>query len=52
MIYEKPEAMIMCFAPIENIAAADWDWSSQQSFSLGGSDIDVDLPGDNPEGDD
>ena len=25
MIYVKPEAKIICFAPVENIAA-DWQW--------------------------
>ena len=53
MIYEKPEAKILCFAPVENIAA-DWDWSLEENN--GGlnvsSEVDLTFPsGDNPEGD-
>lgn len=52
MIYEKPEARILCFAPVENIAAADWDWSLEEGNGGGnGSEFDLTWPGNNPEGD-
>lgn len=53
MIYEKPEAKILCFAPVENIASADWDWSLEDGGSGTGSEIDLTWPtgSPNPEGD-
>ena len=54
MIYEKPVAKILCFAPVENIAA-DWQWDLEveggSSGSGNGSEFDITLPGNNPEGD-
>ena len=51
MIYEKPEAKILCFAPVENIAA-DWDWSLEDNNGGSGSEFDLTFPkGENPEGD-
>lgn len=54
MVYEKPEAKILCFAPVENIAA-DWQWDLEVegggSDGGSGSEFDITLPGSNPEGD-
>lgn len=53
MIYVKPEAKILCFAPVENIAA-DWQWDLEVEGGSGGgagSEFDITLPGSNPEGD-
>ena len=52
MIYEKPEAKILCFAPVENIASNDWDWSLEEGNGggFGGSETDIIYPS-NPEGD-
>ena len=49
MFYEAPEAKIFCFAPIENIAKADWDWSVEGDSSFSSSEIDFPYFGD--EGD-
>lgn len=53
MIYEKPEAKFLCFAPVENIAE-DWQWDLQvgggESGSGTGSEFDIPYPS-NPEGD-
>ena len=43
MFYEAPEAKIFCFAPMENIAKADWDWSVDGEDGLG-SASEIDLP--------
>ena len=40
MFYEAPEAKIFCFAPIENIARADWDWSIDDGTQGSASEID------------
>lgn len=50
MIYEAPEAKFFCFAPVENIAKADWDWSIDED-SGGGSGSEFDLPFFGDEGD-
>ena len=53
MIYEKPEAKILCFAAVEDIAA-DWDWSLEDGNGGNGTGSEVDLTfpaGENPEGD-
>lgn len=51
MFYVKPEAKIICFAPVENIAAADWQWDLEVEGGSGtGSEFDISLPT-NPEGD-
>ena len=51
MFYEAPEAKIFCFAPIENIAKADWDWSVDDSGSGSSSEFDFPFFGDegNPD---
>jgi len=41
MFYEAPEAKIFCFAPIENIAKADWDWSVDDSGNGTSSEFDI-----------
>lgn len=53
--YEAPEAKFIGFAPAENLAsAAPWDWSakfSDENTTETDSQIDVIIPGKNPEGD-
>ena len=41
MFYEAPEAKIFCFAPMENIAKADWDWSVSDDGLNSASEIDL-----------
>ena len=48
-LYEAPEAKLIVFAPMKDIANADWDWSKSVKGSAGSSEIDADW-GDNPEG--
>lgn len=51
MFYEAPEAKIICFAPVENIAN-NWDWSIEDDNGIGGgtgSEFDIPFIGD--EGD-
>ena len=50
MFYEAPEAKILCFAPVENIANADWDWSVDNG-GLGGTGSEFDIPFIGDEGD-
>lgn len=53
MVYERPEAKILCFAPFENIAA-DWQWDLEVGGGGGEggtSEFDFTIPGNNPEGD-
>ena len=52
MVYEQPEAKILCFAPFENIAA-DWQWDLEVEGGSGSdtSEFDFTIPGSNPEGD-
>ena len=46
MFYEAPEAKIICFAPFENIAKADWDWSVDDgSGTVTGSEFDIPFDG-------
>ncbi len=50
MIYEAPEAKIFCFAPVQNIASNNWDWSIEEDNGFGtGSEFDIPFFGD--EGD-
>ena len=52
-IYEAPKAKFIGFAPMENLAA-DWDWSKKfadgDTTETTSSQIDITLPGNNPEG--
>ena len=51
MFYEAPEATIFRFAPVENIASADWDWSVDESGNGSSSEFDIPFFGDegNPD---
>ena len=50
MFYEAPEAKFFCFAPVENIASNNWDWSIDEGTGSGsGSEFDIPFVGD--EGD-
>ena len=52
MFYEAPEAKFFCFAPVQNIAKADWDWSIDDDGINGtGSEIDLPYIDENGEGD-
>ena len=51
MFYEAPEAKIICFAPVENIAKADWDWSIDEEGSGGGTGSEFNIPFFGDEGD-
>ena len=49
MFYEAPDAKFFCFAPVQNIAKAGWDWSIDEEGSGSSSEFDIPIFGD--EGD-